>query len=211
MINQVKSIDYRQIFYNNLSMYKYTRQEAADILWVSTRSIDRYIKSWKIRSKKDWKVVYVKWSDIDILSWDSSINQEIIVEKNYSPKNPINNFESTKEIEIESKINKNVLDEVYSDLRNEIKEKDIIIRELSIRVWKAEEIAKNSVSLIDFKKSQFLLEESKSSLNNTLEELSNDKEKLTSELKYQKTNNIILIIALIVLFAIAWTIFILKI
>lgn len=191
-------------------MYKHTRQEAADILWVSTRSIDRYIKSWKIRSKKDWKVVYVKLSDIESLSWNNSINQEIIVEKNYSPKNPINNFES-KEIEVESKINKNVLEEIYIDLRNEIKEKDVIIRELSIRVWKSEEIAKNSVSLIDFKKSQFLLEESKSSLNHTLEELSNDKEKLTSELKYQKTNNIILIIALVVLFAIAGTIFILKI
>jgi excisionase family DNA binding protein len=34
-------------------MYKLTRKEAADLLNISTRSIDRYIKSGKIRTKKD--------------------------------------------------------------------------------------------------------------------------------------------------------------
>jgi excisionase family DNA binding protein len=43
-----------------MSMYKYTRQEAADMLGISTRSVDRYIKSGKLRSKKDGKIVYVK-------------------------------------------------------------------------------------------------------------------------------------------------------
>ena len=40
-------------------MYTYTRQDAADFLWISTRSIDRYIKSGKLRSKKEWKIVYL--------------------------------------------------------------------------------------------------------------------------------------------------------
>jgi predicted site-specific integrase-resolvase len=34
-------------------MYKLTRKEASELLNMSTRSIDRYIKSGKIRIKKD--------------------------------------------------------------------------------------------------------------------------------------------------------------
>ena len=195
-------------------MYNLTRQEAADLLNVSTRSVDRYIKSWKIRSKKDWKVVYLHSWDVNNL-WDwNNTKQEVIIEKpktsNYTyTKSTIDN--SSKSIDLESNFKKTALDEVYSDLRNEIKEKDNIIKELSIRVWRAEEIAKNSVSLMDFKKSQFILEESKNSLNESISKLSDENEQLSWELKYQKTNNIILIIALIVLFAISWTIFVLTI
>lgn len=192
-----------------MSMYKHTRQEAADMLWISTRSIDRYVKAWRLRSKKDWKVVYINLSDLEnLISW-GSVKQEIIVEKKQTSNNE-QFFSSPKEVNFPSN-NKNALDEIYDDLRNEIKEKDLIIRELSIRVWRSEEIAKNSVSLIDFKKSQFLLEESKSNLNQSIIDLQAEKETITTELKYQKTNNLILLISLIVLFAIAWTIFMIKI
>jgi hypothetical protein len=103
------------------------------------------------------------------------------------------------------------LDEIYFDLKSEIKEKDRVITELSIRLWQAEEIARNSVSLIDYKKSQFLLEESKINLNQAIIDLESDKEWLEKELKSQKVNNIIMLLALVVLFAIAGTLFLLKI
>lgn len=192
-----------------MSMYKYTRQEAAEILGISTRSIDRYIKSGKLRAKKEWKVVLVKSSDLENMNWWTSNKQEILTENNYSTPRQEFKVES-KWVDLKDNF-RTWLDEIYTDLRNEIKEKDVLIRELSIRVGRSEEVAKNSVSLIDFKKSQFLLEESKSSLNQGLIDLEEDKKKLQWELKYQKTNNFILIIAIVVLFAIAWTIFVLKI
>lgn len=192
-----------------MSMYKQTRQEAADMLWISTRSIDRYVKSWKVRSKKDWKVVYINSSDLDNLISGGSVRQEVIVEKKQTSNNEPY-FSSSKEVDFPSN-NRSQLEEIYDDLRSEIKEKDLIIRELSIRVWRSEEVAKNSVSLIDFKKSQFLLEESKSNLNQSIIDLQSEKETITGELKYQKTNNLILLISLIVLFAIAGTIFMIKI
>jgi hypothetical protein len=65
--------------------------------------------------------------------------------------------------------------------------------------------------LIDYKKSQFLLEESRSNLNQAIIDLESDKWDLEKELKYQKTNNIIMLLALVFLFAIAWTIFLLKV
>ena len=190
-------------------MYKYTRQEAADLLWISTRSIDRYVKSWKIRAKKQWKIVYLNSDDLNNLNPDFQKPQEVIVEKKTTfTSSPLKKSEN---IMIAQKNNNIVLGQVYSDLREEIKEKDSLITELSIRVGQAEEVVKNSVSLIDYKKSQLLLEESKSNLNQAIIDLESDKEDLEKQLKYQKTNNLIMLLALVVLFAIAWTLFLLKI
>jgi excisionase family DNA binding protein len=180
-------------------MYKYTRQEAAELLGISTRSVDRYIKAGKLRSKKDGKIVYLKWSDVDtILNW-GKIQQEIIVpnkpaeEKAVTPKN------SHKE-------SSGMLETIYTDLKKEIEKKDLTIQELSQRLGRAEEVAKNSVSLIEFKKSQFLLEESKGYLNNEVDIIKNEKEKLVTELKYEKTTNVILIVFVVILLAIAATV-----
>ena len=103
------------------------------------------------------------------------------------------------------------LERIYEDLRGEIQKKDQIIQTLSIRVWKSEEVAKNYVSLIDFKKSQFLLEESKWSLHKEIEDIEKEKNNLKRELKYEKTTNIILIIFVVLLLVIAGTIWFVKI
>lgn len=46
-------------------MYQVTREEASSMLNLSTRSIDRYIRSGKLRSKKEGKIVYIHQEDID--------------------------------------------------------------------------------------------------------------------------------------------------
>lgn len=194
-------------------MYNLTRQDAADKLNISTRSIDRYIKSWKLRSKKDWKVVYVNTDDIENLAGSWEYQQEVIVEKkvnNYSNAS----FDNKDEVKTVSLPDDNVtwtLQTIYKDLKEEIQKKDQLIQNLAMRVWQAEEVAKNSVSLIDFKKSQYLLEESKEHLDKELSQLEKDKEILAKELKYEKTSNILLIIFVVILLAIAWTIWFMKI
>lgn len=199
-------IDYRQLLINYMSMYNLTRQEVADKLNISTRSVDRYINAWKLRAKKDWKVVYVNQSDVDKIAWTWDSRQEVIVEQKV-----VNNTENQKSV---SRNDWNVswtLWYIYKDLKEEIQKKDELIQNLAMRVWKAEEIAKNSVSLLDFKKSQYLLEESKETLNKNLENLETENEKLAWELKYEKTTNLILIIFVLLLLAIAWTIWFMKI
>ena len=186
-------------------MYKLTRKEAADKLNISTRSVDRYIKSWKLRAKKEWKVVYVKWSDIDALLW-CEIKQEVIIEKKV-----VNEGVSQKSITKNDESVAWTLWSIYKDLKEEIQRKDQLIQTLAMRVWKAEEVAKNSVSLLDFKKSQFLLEESKEGLNNNINELEVESERLKWELKYEKNSNIILIIFVIILLWAAGFIWFMKI
>ncbi len=187
-------------------MYKLTRQDVAEKLKISTRSVDRYIKAWKLRAKKQGKIVYVKKSDVENFMWWWVAKQEVIIdtpkkEKKKTQKIAVNNEENVAW----------TLWAIYKDLKEEIQNKDQIIQSLAMRVWKAEEVAKNSVSLLDFKKWQYLLEESKWNLENEVTKLQHDKEKLKTELKYEKNSNVILIIFVVILLAIAWTIWFLKI
>lgn len=186
-------------------MYNLTRQDAADKLWVSTRSIDRYIKSWKIRSSKDGKVVYVHNDDVDNLLSGGGAKQEIIYDKKDMQDKNIVKHDNHQSVASAT------LEKIYDDLRSEIIKKDELIQTLSVRVWQSEEIAKNSVSLIEFKKSQFLLEEAKGSLHKELEDIEKEKNDLKKELKYEKTTNTILIIFVLLLLIVAGIIWFVKI
>ena len=182
-------------------MYKLTRKEAADLLNISTRSIDRYIKSGKIRTKKDWKVVCVNEEDITNLrnTWDN--NQEVILP---TKKDRIEDFGENDYVEEKVTTTKSisVLDNIYIDLKSELNKKDAIIQDLSVKLWRAEEIAKNSVSLVEFKKSQFLLEEWKDFLAKEVTDLKVEKNRLVKDLNYEKSTNSILMIFILILIVI---------
>ena len=206
-------------------MYTYTRQDVAELLWISTRSVDRYIKAWKLRSKKEWKIVYVNNEDVKNLWWTWEVKHEIIDKKEYEEskkekqQQEEKNIEvvekkelpKSKEIELKTNFKTYPLDEVYYDLRNEIKQKDEVIQDLSIKLWRAEEIVKNSVSMIDFKRSQMLLEDSKTHLGSAISDLKTKNEDLEKKLKYEKTTNWIIIITVIVLLTIAWAVWFMNI
>ncbi len=184
-----------------MSMYKYTRQEVAEKLSISTRSVDRYIKAGKLRAKKDGKVVYVKGADVDALLGGTSSKQEVIIpkaEKKSSQSQPV----QSKSVSIPNEVN-GTLENIYGDLREQIEKKDTTIQNLSMQLGKYEEIAKNSVSLIEFKKSQFLLDESKTYLTKEVEELKVEKERIDGELRYEKKSNLILIIFVVILLAVS--------
>ena len=133
-------------------MYNITRQDAADSLWISTRSVDRYIKSWKLRAKKEWKTILINSFDLENINKWPKKKQEIIT-PNRTENQSFNN----------KPINTNEVNFIYNDLKNIIKDKDLKIEELSVKLGKAEEIVKSSISMIEFKKSQYLLSQSKSS------------------------------------------------
>ncbi|NDK08558.1 excisionase family DNA-binding protein [Candidatus Gracilibacteria bacterium] len=179
-------------------MYKLTRKEAADLLNISTRSVDRYIKSGKIRTKKDGKVVCVNEEDISRLKNNGDSIQEVILPS--KKENNTNNDSDfvTDYIPSDSK-SLSVLDNIYDDLKKEIIKKDSVIQDLSIKLGRAEEMAKNSISLIEFKKSQFLLEEGKEFLSQEITDLKTEKNRLLKDLNYEKSTNSILMIFILVL------------
>lgn len=178
-------------------MYTLTRQEVAEKLGISIRSVDRYIKSWKLRSQKNWKIIYVNSQDMKLLQSDWKQEHEVIIPKK------IKEVQNEEEIEIVkaeiSPSNWWMLDLIYSDLREEVKRKDELIQALSVQIGRSEEIAKSSISLSEFKKSQYLLEESKFYLSNEVDDLKKEKKHLEEKLRYEKTSNVILIVFTILL------------
>ncbi len=186
-------------------MYTTTRQEAADMLGMSTRSIDRYVKAGKLRSKKEGKIIYIHSQDIQNLSGTVPETKAQVImpdekTKSYSQTRSFaSESEATKTVSTNHVQNNATLEKIYLDLRQEIKQKDQALQDLAIRLGQAQEIAKNSVSLIEFKKSQFLLEESKGHLTHELEHLRNKEQELAKELKYEKTTKYILISTCVIL------------
>ena len=180
-------------------MYTITRQAAADKLGISTRSIDRYVKAGKLRCKKEGKIIYIHTQDIENLSGSGSEKKpEVIFTKekvsSYSSQKSAVTEPATSVTPISTDTqNRATLEKIYLDLRQEIKQKDQALQDLSLRLGQAQEIAKNSVSLIEFKKSQFLLEESKGHIIQELAVLRENELELKKKLKYEKSTNSILI------------------
>jgi len=197
-------------------MYTITRNEAAIMLNISTRSLDRYIKAWKIRTEKDWKNIYLNNLDIKNIMWNGENISEIIIPKNDGDIKE-NNIQEIKN-EWNSIIKKSDFDKisatfeiVYTSMKQEISKKDEKIEDLSLRLWRAEEIVKNSVNIVEHKKTTFLIEESKNNLIGQINAIKTTSEKLEEELKYEKTTNKLLIAFVIVLVIVAMVIWFSKI
>jgi len=164
-------------------MYNKTRNEAAILLWVSTRSIDRYIKSWKLRSQKIWKMIYINDLDLNNIWSVNKKDQHVII---HNQKRIVN----SNQIESNSDIKK--MDYIYKELINTIKVKDKKIEELSTKIGNAEQIIKSSISLIDYKKSQYLLEQKEETTRYEMEKSIKENNNLLEKEKY--INKILLII-----------------
>lgn len=183
------------------------------MLNMSTRSIDRYIRAGKLRFKKDGKIIYIHNQDVENIKWGTSQHEVIVPQKNEPTSHWHNTAGShnTQKLQTMVQEKNSSLHAIYEDLRNEIRKKDDVIQTLSIRLGQAEELAKNSVSMIEFKKSQFLLEESKWYLTQEVDTLRSENTKLSKDLKYEKNTNTIMIFFLIALLALTGIIWFIKI
>lgn len=179
-------------------MYTITRDQAAEILNISTRSIDRYIKSWKIRAIKEGKIVFIHSQDIDNLSWNVSQNQEIILPNQIPQK--------TQEVER----NEDTLT-IFWYLQEDLAKKDEEIKSLHKQIGQMEEVLKNSISLIEFKKNQFLLEDSKNALHSEVEVLKKEILLQKNFLKEEKKLTYILLWISSLLFLLLFVIWFVKI
>jgi len=189
-----------------MESYTLTRQEAADLLEISVRSVDRYIKSWKIRSEKRWKSVYVNDNDIKNIQTNSNSKPIIITssDKKTIPKEQFSSkdISTKKDIKDFDKLTK-TFENIYTDLRNQIEKKDKIIQEMSIEIWTAREQVKQSISVSEHNRSQMLLEESKAHIAKQMNNLSEEKEKLKAELKDEKFDKKVLIAFVFILLILA--------
>lgn len=165
--------------------YNITRQTAAKQLWVSTRTIDRYIKNGKLSYKKIANKVIVAQEEIDLLGKDfAALRQESTTElvSNSKPSRTLSTQHDTSLDAIDQKIDKFFL--VFKEKDKMIEDKNKVIFMLQQRVGELETKIQHMIALPDYNKEKQAAMIEKEKLEYKLTELQ-------GWLKSEKLKNII--------------------
>ena len=172
-------------------MYTITREAAAQTLWISTRTIDRYIRNGKLSYKKVANKVLLEREELNALQQDfSALHQEFDTEVISSSSvstgstTSLNKPNPQLEAIIDQKIEKFFL--VFKEKDKMLEEKNKIIFVLQQRIGELESDLKHMVALPDYtrEKQEALIEKQK------LEEKIGQ---LKHSIKNEKTKNLVFI------------------
>lgn len=188
--------------------YSITREKAAIELWVSTRTIDRYVKWWKLSYKKVANKVLLAKEEIDALKAEfSALHQEfkseLVSEASNTPKYAENtsNQDTTMNVRsedldkaIEEKIDKFML--IFKEKDKMIEEKNKVIFMLQQRIGELETKIQTMIALPDYnrEKQEAIIEKQK------LEERIS---KLKEAVRAEKVKNFIIMLFSVVFIGIA--------
>lgn len=177
-------------------VYNISRESAAKILWISTRTIDRYIKSGKLSYKKVANKVLLEKDEIGNLKEDfSALHQEINTEIVSTPTSSVSSKSWGSIDAIDQKLDKFIL--VFKEKDKILEEKNKLIFVLQQRLWELETKIKHMVALPDYnkEKQETLLEK---------EKLETKISQLKWAVKAEKTKNLIFIGLAVIFIVIAW-------
>ena len=177
-----------------MKRYTVTRNQAANLLGVSTRTIDRYVKSGKLSYKKVANKVILNEEELRILQNEfSSLRQEVSTELIWDSDSlsvrPITNMSS-----IDEKLDKFYL--IFQEKDKQIDEKNKIIFMLQQRIGELEAKIQTMIALPDYNKEKQQAIEEKRMLEEKLD-------KLTSRVREQETKTYVVIIFAIIFIIIA--------
>lgn len=146
--------------------YWITRENAAKLLGISTRTIDRYIKSWKLSYKKVANKVLLAKEEIASLQEDygalhQEISTEVVKQTEITTPRAVSWVNPSLEKAVEEKIDKFML--IFNEKDKILEEKNKVIFMLQQRVWELEAKLKTMVALPDYtkEKQEALLEKQK--------------------------------------------------
>lgn len=184
-----------------MKRYTITRNQAASLLWVSTRTIDRYVKSGKLSYKKIANKVILNEEELKILQNEfSSLRQEISTEllwendeKTISVK-PVSDLST-----LDEKLDKFYL--IFQEKDKQIDEKNKIIFMLQQRIGELEAKIQTMIALPDYNKEKQQAIEEKRLLEEKLAKLKN-------RVKEQETKTYVVLIFAVILVIIAWIFYI---
>lgn len=165
-------------------IYNLTRQEAAELLDVSTRTIDRYVKRWTISYQKHANKIMLSEQEIISLkdrfsNPQQNTSQVLVADSNFS-----NNPNSSSSLDVSSIV------ELIKEKDSQIEAKNALIFNMQHNIWMLESKLSNMIALPDYNKEKEALE-----LVN--QKYLFEKENLSNELKKEKIKNIIYLSVLI--------------
>ena len=179
-----------------MKRYTVTRNQAASLLWVSTRTIDRYVKSGKLSYKKIANKVILNEEELRILQNEfSSLRQEISTELIWDKNTPLSVKPVTDMSTIDEKLDKFYL--IFQEKDKQIDEKNKIIFMLQQRIWELEAKIQTMIALPDYNKEKQQAIEEKRILEEKLA-------KLKARVKEQETKTYVVLIFAIILIIVAW-------
>lgn len=155
----------------NLSTTYVDRDEASAILKVSTRTLDRYIRKFRFKTRKDGRRILIKRVDVDRIIQDQ-IGQFIEQkQQNLDSQNQVVHNETAiavKDIKVESvrkneKVEKEeqVYHGLYNEAKKELKEKQERLDAATYRVGQLESQVKSMVPMLDYTRKEKELKEAK--------------------------------------------------
>jgi len=166
--------------------YNVSRIAAAKKLWVSTRTIDRYIKNGKLSYKKIANKVIVAQEEVDLLGKDfAALRQEPqseILSSSKSKSKSLATQDNTSLDALDEKIDKFFL--VFKEKDKMIEDKNKVIFMLQQRVGELETKIQHMIALPDYNKEKQAAMIEKEKLESKLSELK-------GWLKSEKLKNII--------------------
>lgn len=178
------------------STFTITREKAALDLGISTRTIDRYIKSGKLSYKKVANKILLSDHDISVLKQDFDMlhkksSSELVNEGTLSSKSSQAIVANTSVLEkvIDEKIDKFFL--VFQEKDRMLEEKNKVIFMLQQRVGELENKIQTMVALPDYNEQKQLATIEKSKLEDKIKQLS-------QAIRGEKTKNYLFLTVLVV-------------
>ena len=179
-----------------MKRYTITRTQAASLLWVSTRTIDRYVKSGKLSYKKIANKVILNEEELRILQNEfSSLRQEISTELLWEKDERTISVKPVSDLStLDEKLDKFYL--IFQEKDKQIDEKNKIIFMLQQRIGELEAKIQTMVALPDYNKEKQQAIEEKRILEEKLS-------KLKSKVREQETKTYVVLIFAIIFIIIA--------
>ncbi len=143
------------------------RIEASKILKVSTRTVDRYLRQYKFKVRKNGRRVLIKRKDVDKIIKDHvskivDINDDKFEDILPSKKDKVTNLTITDvKVKKPNSIEEQVYKELYAEVKKELTKKQERLEAATYRVGQLEAQTKNMVPLLDFTKKEKALAETK--------------------------------------------------
>lgn len=168
-------------------VFTISREDASKMLGVSTRTVDRYIHSGKIRTKRDGKLIMLHKDDVTQVKggWVQT-DYEVLAPKptlvpsiGYDPREAQN--------------------EILRTLETIIREKDALIQELTFKLGKLESDITNTVPKLEHKRAVIALEEANSSRMHDMEMIVQTKKEIEDRYQREKLISTVLMIGVFVL------------
>lgn len=174
---------------SNLSSTYVDRDEASAILKVSTRTVDRYVRKFRFKTRKDGRRVLIKRRDVDKII-EEHIGQ--FVDMKQQATDEVSDL-TVRDIKVESvkKSEKSEKEEgvykgLYTEVKKEVKEKQERLDAATYRVGQLESQVKTMVPMLDYTRKEKELKVAKEAIEQKELEKLHEIRKMEHKLKTER-------------------------